>query len=85
VPVGLKTRAFASTTEFLQNGIPDADGRLVLDVRLPRLSGLDYSVGARRSAGCHADIFITGHSDIPMTVRAMKACGVEFLTKPVRE
>jgi FixJ family two-component response regulator len=83
--VGLRTRAFASTTEFLQNGIPDVDSCLVLDIRLPGLSGLDFQSKLAAANVGMPIIFITGHGDIPMTVRAMKAGAVEFLTKPVRE
>lgn len=83
--VGLHVETFASAREFLQSRGPDAPGCLVLDVRLPGLSGLDLQ-SELASANIHTPIiFITGHGDIPMTVRAMKAGAVEFLTKPFRE
>ena len=78
-------RGLASPREFLERKAADTVSCLVLDVRLPGMSGLDFQA---ELAGTHADIpiiFITGHGDIPMSVRAMKAGAVEFLTKPVRE
>jgi len=83
--VGLRVEAFASAQEFLRSTRPDVPGCLVLDVRLPGLSGLDLQ---QRLAAGDMDIpiiFITGHGDIPMTVQAMKAGAVEFLTKPFRD
>ncbi len=83
--VGLRVEAFASAQEFLRSTRPDVPGCLVLDVRLPGLSGLDLQ---QRLAEVDMDIpiiFITGHGDIPMTVQAMKAGAVEFLTKPFRD
>jgi FixJ family two-component response regulator len=83
--VGLGVETFGSAREFLNGQRPDAPGCLVLDVRLPGLSGLDLQ---RDLAAARIDIpiiFITGHGDIPMTVRAMKAGAVEFLTKPFRD
>lgn len=83
--VGLRVEAFASAQEFLRSKRPDVPGCLVLDVRLPGLSGLDLQ---KRMAEADIEIpiiFITGHGDIPMTVRAMKAGAVEFLTKPFRD
>jgi FixJ family two-component response regulator len=83
--VGLRVETFVSATEFLQTWHAEAHGCIVLDVRLPGLSGLDLQ---RQLADAHIHtpiIFITGHGDIPMTVRAMKAGAVEFLTKPFRE
>jgi FixJ family two-component response regulator len=83
--VRLGCEAFGSTREFLQRKPGDAVSCLILDVRLPGPSGLDFQA---ELAGAHIDIpiiFLTGHGDIPMTVRAMKAGAVEFLTKPVRE
>ena len=83
--VGLRCEVFTSPREFLQRKAADTVSCLVLDVRLPGMSGLDFQA---ELAGTHADIpiiFITGHGDIPMSVRAMKAGAVEFLTKPVRE
>jgi FixJ family two-component response regulator len=83
--VGLRVVTFVSATEFLQSWNADAHGCIVLDVRLPGLSGLDLQRGLA-DANIHTPIiFITGHGDIPMTVRAMKAGAVEFLTKPFRE
>src|SRR5262245_19037319 len=83
--IGLRVETFASAAEFLQIKLPDAAGCLVLDVRLPGLSGLDFQAELA-SAGIRIPIvFMTGHGDIPMTVRAMKAGAVEFLTKPFRE
>jgi FixJ family two-component response regulator len=83
--VGLRVEVFASAQEFLRSKRLEVPGCLVLDVRLPGLSGLDLQ---KRMAEVDLDIpivFITGHGDIPMTVRAMKAGAVEFLTKPVRD
>jgi FixJ family two-component response regulator len=83
--VGLRVATFASAREFLQHGGADVPGCLVLDVRLPGLSGLDLQ---RELAAAQLDlptIFITGYGDIPMTVQAMKAGAVEFLTKPFRD
>ncbi|MCW3094659.1 MAG: DNA-binding response regulator [Chthonomonadaceae bacterium] len=83
--VGLRVETFASAQEFLQRRRADLPGCLVLDVRLPGLSGLDLQRELADAEGSHPIIFITGHGDIPMTVRAMKAGAVEFLTKPFRE
>jgi FixJ family two-component response regulator len=83
--VGLRVEAFASAQEFLRSTRPDVPGCLVLDVRLQGLSGLDLQ---KRMAETDMEIpiiFITGHGDIPMTVQAMKAGAVEFLTKPFRD
>jgi FixJ family two-component response regulator len=83
--VGLQVATFASAREFLQSRGPDAPGCMVLDVRLPGLSGLDLQ-RELSDANIHTPIiFITGHGDIPMTVQAMKAGAVEFLTKPFRD
>ena len=83
--VGLHVELFGSALEFLQGNRADVPGCLVLDVRLPGLSGLDFQTQLAAS-GIHLPIiFMTGHGDIPMTVRAMKAGAVEFLTKPFRE
>jgi FixJ family two-component response regulator len=83
--VGLRVQTFASAKEFLQGHHSDVPGCLVLDVRLPGLSGLDLQ-SKMADANIHTPIiFITGHGDIPMTVRAMKAGAVEFLTKPFRD
>ena len=83
--VGLEARGFASPQDFLQAKRPDAPGCLVLDVRLPGSSGLQFQQELAK-AGIHLPvIFITGHGDIPMSVRAIKAGAVEFLTKPFRD
>ncbi len=83
--VGLRVETFASAREFLTGQRPEAPACLVLDVRLPGLSGLDLQ-RELSEAGIHIPIiFITGHGDIPMTVQAMKAGAVEFLTKPCRD
>ena len=83
--VGLRVETFASAQEFLRSNREDVPGCLVLDVRLPGLSGLDLQ---KRMAEADIEIpiiFITGHGDIPMTVQAMKAGAVEFLPKPFRD
>ena len=83
--VGLDVRLFASPGEFLKTRRPEAPGCLVLDIRLPEQSGLDFQ---KALAGTDMElpiIFITGHGDIPMSVRAMKSGAVEFLTKPFRD
>jgi FixJ family two-component response regulator len=83
--VGLRVEAFASAQEFLRSKRPDVPGCLVLDVRLPGLSGLDLQKRMAEADMGIPIIFITGHGDIPMTVQAMKAGAVEFLTKPFRD
>ncbi len=83
--VGLSVEPFASAQDFLESSRPDVPSCLILDVRMPGLSGLDLQ---RDLAEAHIHvpiIFITGHGDIPMSVRAMKAGAVEFLTKPFRD
>jgi len=83
--VGFKVETFASAQEFLSSKRPDAPGCLVLDIRLPGGSGLDLQ---RRLIGAKIQIpiiFISAHADVPMSVRAMKAGAVEFLTKPFRD
>ncbi len=83
--VGHEVKLFGSAAEFLQDTSSDAPGCLVLDVRLPGMSGLDFQ---NRLASANANIpivFMTGHGDIPMSVRAMKAGAVDFLTKPFRD
>jgi FixJ family two-component response regulator len=82
--VGLRVETFASTREFLSAKRPEAPGCLVLDVRLPDTSGLEFQRDLADAGIQIPIIFITGHADIPMTVRAMKAGAVEFLTKPFR-
>ena len=83
--VGLRVEAFASTTEFFAAKRPDATSCLILDVRLPGVSGLDFQAELASAKIQIPIIFITGHGDIPMTVKAMKAGAVEFLTKPFRD
>ena len=83
--VGLRAELFGSAQEFLRNEDRDSANCLVVDIRLPGISGLDFQ-RELAAAGIHIPIvFITGHGDIPMTVRAMKAGAVEFLTKPFRD
>ena len=83
--VGLSVMCFGSAQEFLQSPRPDAPGCIVLDVRLPGTSGLEFQK-VLVETGIHLPvIFITGHGDIPMSVMAMKAGAIEFLTKPFRE
>jgi FixJ family two-component response regulator len=82
--VGLRVQTFGSTREFLSSKRPEAPACLVLDVRLPGVSGLELQRDLA-AANFHIPIiFISGHADVPMTVRAMKAGAVEFLTKPFR-
>ncbi|MFL6438156.1 MAG: response regulator transcription factor [Terriglobales bacterium] len=83
--VGLQTETFDSANSFLRKKCPDVPSCLVLDVRLPGLSGLDFQRELATRNICIPIIFVTGHGDIPMTVRAMKAGAVEFLTKPFRD
>ncbi len=83
--VGLEVEVFGSASEMLQTKLPDVASCLVLDVRLPGLSGLDLQAELAE-ANIHIPIiFMTGHGDIPMTVRAMKGGAVDFLTKPFRD
>jgi RNA polymerase sigma factor (sigma-70 family) len=83
--VGINVRTFASAQEFMTSKRPDAPACLVLDVRMPGLSGLDLQRELANAGIRIPVIFITGHGDIPMSVRAMKAGAVEFLTKPFRD
>lgn len=83
--VGLKTNMFANAREFLDSKRPDVVGCLVVDVRLPGLSGLDFHDQLTRARSPIPVIFMTGHGDIPMTVRAMKAGAIDFLPKPFRD
>jgi FixJ family two-component response regulator len=83
--VGLNVSTFASATELLQNPLPAVPSCLVVDVRLPRLSGFDLQTELSRLGVKIPIIFITGHGDIPMSVKAMKAGAVDFLTKPFRD
>src|SRR5580704_620410 len=83
--VGLHSESFATPQDFLRHKLPDGPSCLLLDVRLPGMSGLDVQ---RKLTGVGVQIpviFITGHGDIPMTVKAMKSGAVEFLTKPFRD
>jgi FixJ family two-component response regulator len=83
--VGLEAKLFASAPEFLQAKLPDIPSCLVLDVRLPGLSGLEFQSDLAKVNIRIPIVFMTGHGDISMTVRAMKAGAVEFLTKPFRD
>jgi FixJ family two-component response regulator len=83
--VGLRAELFGSAAEFLQSKLPDVPACLVLDVRLPGLSGLDIQSELAKTNSQIPIIFMTGHGDIPMSVRAMKAGAVDFLTKPFRD
>ena len=83
--VGLSVTLFGSAGEFLEFKRPDAPACLLLDVRMPGLSGLDLQRELTHSGNAIPIIFITGHGDIPMTVQAMKAGATEFLTKPFRD
>jgi FixJ family two-component response regulator len=83
--VGFETRAFGSAQEFLQSALPDVPSCLVLDVRLPGQSGLDFQAELVKANTDIPIIFMTGHGDIPMTVRAMKGGAVDFLAKPFRD
>jgi FixJ family two-component response regulator len=83
--IGHAAQAFGSTQEFLLSERPDVPGCLVLDVRLPERSGLEFQRELTRSGIELPIVFITGHGDIPMSVTAMKAGAIEFLTKPFRE
>src|SRR5574341_990426 len=82
---GLDVQSFSSAQEFLTSPRPDAPGCLVLDVQLPGLSGLDLQQELAKLEIQIPNIFITGHGDIPMSVRAIKAGAIEFLTKPFRD
>ena len=83
--VGLEVEALGSATELLKGKLPEVASCLVLDIRLPGLSGLDLQTELARANINIPIIFITGHGDIPMTVRAMKSGAVDFLTKPFRD
>ncbi len=83
--VGLGSRTFETAQEFLRSNRPDGPSCLVLDVRLPGINGLDFQRELAEAGIRIPIIFITGHGDIPMTVRAMKSGAVEFLTKPFRD
>jgi FixJ family two-component response regulator len=83
--VGLTVELFGSASEFMNTSHPDVPSCLVLDIRLPGMSGLDFQRELAKAKNEIPAIFITAHGDIPMTVRAMKAGAVEFLTKPFRD
>jgi FixJ family two-component response regulator len=83
--VGLRSETFATPQEFLHSKRPDGPSCLILDVRLPGISGLDFQRELADAGMRIPIIFITGHGDIPMTVKAMKSGAVEFLTKPFRD
>jgi len=82
--VGLRVDVFSSTAELMRGTLPNVASCLVLDVRLPEVSGLDFQVELAAAGIYIPIIFMTGHGDIPMTVQAMKAGAVDFLTKPFR-
>ena len=83
--VGLEVEVFGSASEMLQSKLPNVASCLVLDVRLPGLSGLDFQTELAKANIQIPIIFMTGHGDIPMTVRAMKGGAIDFLTKPFRD
>jgi FixJ family two-component response regulator len=83
--VGLQVQVFGSASEMLQGKLPDVASCLVLDIRLPGLSGLDFQAELAKANIRIPIIFMTGHGDIPMSVRAMKGGAVDFLTKPFRD
>src|SRR4029079_11690197 len=83
--VGLRAEVFGSARELLESELPEVASCLVLDVRLPGASGLDFQAELAKANIQIPIIFITGHGDIPMTVRAMKSGAVEFLPKPFRD
>jgi FixJ family two-component response regulator len=83
--VDLEVEAFGSAAAFLKYKLPDTAACLVLDIRMPGVSGLDFQAELAKADMRIPIIFLTGHGDIPMSVRAMKAGAVEFLTKPFRE
>jgi FixJ family two-component response regulator len=81
----LDTRVFASVSDFLKSDLPDGPACLVLDVRLPGQSGLDFQRELARANRHFPIIFVTGHGDVPMSVQAMKGGAIDFLTKPFRD
>lgn len=83
--VGLEAMCFASPRQLLESELPDRPGCLVLDVRMPGVSGLDLQHQLAAKGNLKPIIFLTGHGDIPMSVQAMKAGAVDFLTKPFRD
>jgi FixJ family two-component response regulator len=82
--VGLRVKVFGSAPELLQSSLPNVPSCLVLDIRMPGISGLDFQVELTQAGIRIPIIFMTGHGDIPMSVQAMKAGAVDFLTKPLR-
>src|ERR1700694_525903 len=83
--VGYKTAAFSRPSEFFANYMPDAPGCLVLDIRMPDMSGLELQQHLNRMGSMLPVIFITGHGDVPMAVQAMKEGAFEFIQKPFRD
>lgn len=83
--IGLQTRLFGSPAELLQASLPNVPGCIILDVRLPGISGLDFQAQLSKHGIDLPIVFMTGFGDIPMTVRAMKAGAVDFLSKPFRD
>jgi len=83
--VGLRVEAFGSAPELLQRKLPDVPSCVVLDIRLPGMSGLDFQTLLEKAAIHIPIVFVTGHGDIPMSVKAMKAGAADFLTKPFRQ
>ena len=83
--VGLRVEVFGSASELLQRKLPDVPSCLVLDIRLPGMSGLDFQDTLEKAAIHIPIVFMTGHGDIPMSVKAMKAGAADFLTKPFRQ
>ncbi|TCR68739.1 response regulator transcription factor [Bosea sp. BK604] len=83
--VGMRVELFSSSTEFLARPAADADSCLVLDVRLPGVSGLDFQGQLAKAGNTIPIVFMTGHGDVPMSVRAMKAGALDFLIKPFRD
>jgi FixJ family two-component response regulator len=81
----LDVEVFSSAAEVLRHQFPDIPSCLVLDVRLPGISGLDFQIELANTGTKIPIIFVTGHGDIPMSVKAMKAGAVDFLTKPFRD
>jgi FixJ family two-component response regulator len=82
--VGLRVKVFSSASELLQSSLPNGPSCLVLDIRLPGISGLDFQIDLDKAGIRIPIIFMTGHGDIPMSVQAMKAGAIDFLTKPLR-
>jgi FixJ family two-component response regulator len=80
----LRVKVFGSASEFLKSGLPNAPSCLVLDIRLPGIGGLEFQIDLEKAGIRVPIIFMTGHGDIPMSVQAMKAGAVDFLTKPLR-